>query len=148
MMESLQKQQRREELLTQPRAKCVPSQEQRKLDSLKSNFAPATGARAAAQTAAGCPERQEQGELQEPTLLDLLQQVRPDWNDKEVKQVQDKMAKIGIRSLQDLFQNLCELGPADINIRLKQAGQKQLKLETLNSLYRTLSEYYESTGVP
>jgi len=127
--EAEEKQQRREELLTRPSAKnSLPNQEQRRLDLLNSSKTPSGG-------------QGEDGQV-ELRLSDVLQHVRPDWKEKDVKSVQEKFGLIGICTPQDLYEHLQSGGVNGINGRLKKAGQKQLRNDTLAALFGTLDEFY------
>merc|ERR1711957_910998 len=68
-------------------------------------------------------------------LAVVLQAVRPDWTTKDLQAVQEKLLTIGIGISSDLFQML-EPGVGGLNRALKAAGQKTLKVETLQALRR------------
>jgi len=134
--DAMEKQQRREELLTRSSPqKNVPDQEQRKRE-IANSFRGTAGGQA----------QEGEEELPELKLSDVLKHVKPDWKEKDVCSVQDKLGMIGIGSPMDLYEMLQSVGVGGINTRLKQANQKQLKAETLNALFVSLDEFYQRTS--
>merc|ERR1712203_222775 len=68
-----------------------------------------------------------------PALTDVLQCVRPDWGRADLRQVQQKLAKIQVHNTWDLMdQWLVDETFENVNHRLREAGQKALKSETLH----------------
>merc|ERR1719220_2185867 len=66
----------------------------------------------------------------------VLKRVRPDWTPAEVRNVQDKLAEVQIESPEGLFQQLRdkENGVQDLNRKLRAAGQRAMRAETLEAL--------------
>jgi len=73
-------------------------------------------------------------------LRDVLQSVRPDWTAKDLHSVQEKLAKINVSTASELFRLLRSQGAGGVNKMLKNAGQKILKLETLQALQARANE--------
>lgn len=69
-------------------------------------------------------------------LTDVLRSVRPDWTPKDLAAVQEKLGKIHITTGNDLFSMLSTQGPQGLNTRLRDAGLKALKVDTLDALVR------------
>lgn len=68
------------------------------------------------------------------TLREVLADVRPDWKDKEICAVLEKLAKIQIASTQQLHLALETGGAVGVNNQLKEVGEKAFKLDTLEKL--------------
>jgi len=98
--------------------------------------AAAAAAAAAATNHASQTQSQSQGggEADTKSLSEVLQMIRPDWKTKDILAVIDKLQKVQVTSANDLFITLQAEGPAALNTKLKAAGQKALKVETLEAL--------------
>uniref|UniRef100_A0A7S0A9E6 Anaphase-promoting complex subunit 5 domain-containing protein n=1 Tax=Pyrodinium bahamense TaxID=73915 RepID=A0A7S0A9E6_9DINO len=107
----------------------TPDQDLRKRQLQEANEAPARPPRLLAEEAAPGAG-----------LKEVLQGVRPDWTVKEVHSVQEKLAKINVSSKAELFRLLRSQGAGGVNKMLKNAGQKILKIETLQALLERANE--------
>merc|ERR1711920_105718 len=68
-------------------------------------------------------------------LKTVLQQVRPDWTGSELATVQEKLASVKIDTFQELKRALNEDdGVRGLNNKLKDAGKRPLKVQTLEAL--------------
>eukprot|EP00747_Dinoflagellata_sp_TGD_P073885 gnl/TRDRNA2_/TRDRNA2_158106_c0_seq1.p1 gnl/TRDRNA2_/TRDRNA2_158106_c0~~gnl/TRDRNA2_/TRDRNA2_158106_c0_seq1.p1 ORF type:complete len:144 (+),score=44.88 gnl/TRDRNA2_/TRDRNA2_158106_c0_seq1:121-552(+) len=68
------------------------------------------------------------------SLSELLQSARADWKEKALVNVLEKLAKIDIRSAEELVGALQSKGKKALNRRLKEADEKQFTAETLQAL--------------
>jgi len=89
------------------------------------------------------PARQSSGKmastrntLSPSSLVEVLMAVRPDWKDKDLRAVQEKLSKISIETGDELFDLLKTGGTQLLNAKLKEAGLKSLKADTLNALHQ------------
>lgn len=80
------------------------------------------------------PRHSKEMKQVEQSLSSILQTVRPDWTAKDLVAVKDKLAKISIDTPAVLCQQLAEEGAQGVNARLKLAGQKCLRVDTLEAL--------------
>mmetsp|Transcript_109596 Transcript_109596/g.244713 ORF Transcript_109596/g.244713 Transcript_109596/m.244713 type:complete len:483 (+) Transcript_109596:74-1522(+) len=71
-------------------------------------------------------------------LETILRFVRPDWTALELQAVQDKFAKLGILTAEELLDYFTRLGIKQFNQRLKSFGEKPMKIETLDALHSAM----------
>jgi len=90
----------------------------------------------ATEASAAPPKFHAQADEPSPSagLREVLSSVRPDWTAKDLHSVQEKLAKINVATKAELFRLLRAQGAGGVNKMLKNAGQKILKVETLQAL--------------
>merc|ERR1712217_404108 len=69
--------------------------------------------------------------LEEYTLVEYLQKVKPDWTQSNIYNVKTKLKVVGIESAMDFFTVLRDKGPEALNQMLKLEGEKSMFSKTL-----------------
>merc|ERR1712032_410367 len=96
--------------------------------------------------ASGCTGRTDYGQSTE-SISDVLAHVRPDWTPSELKAVVEKFSFIDIDTTPTLFSLLRVGGPESINEKLKEAGKRTIKAETLQALLSYEGSCYPTSAV-
>lgn len=78
-----------------------------------------------------------------PTLRSVLQAAKPDWTQKDLLNVEEKLGKAQVSTSQQLLEALQGRAYGVLNEKLKAAGQKTFAADTLKTLKEKVQEMME-----
>jgi len=70
-----------------------------------------------------------------PSVRRILQEARPNWSDKDLDSVLEKLAKANVCTAGVLYSSLRRRGLGNLNEKLRQAGERCFTTETLQALF-------------